>query len=494
MNYILNRSKIAKTSLIIFLYSVFHFSCTNENNSYLKVPEKQIVRELKQRKIVMLADYGHSAPQPYQSVIAVLNQWLSSITNGKDTFKHLTLILETDEQIINILKQYIESGDLKPVLNFCLPFVSLEDLEFYIDLRRICTKIDSINIDKPSNQNISFDIFGGESGSVFNYPGMLGASKEKSFSFFQNIRDSLIADRIFYYLNNNPINKALIFYGSSHLNKNYTNKDFWNYYPNEKKYGYFLAYYLKKYFGDNQVLSVNQKLIPADDYENTPIEDMRNEAVFSYSDKIKWSLLRPEDYDAFVIKPGNFIPGHSTSLIFSSRIIESSIIKMKEINPYLPGFHAQRYYDISLNTLKFISGKNYTNIPDWEYWFKNEYFPGFQRLDSEEFAEQILELFFSNFNDFRIKQKLFSLGFGPGIMTNNDLVTRDIWLEKIWSRVLPTIKFFNAVGLLLIGYPYEKKIGKEYLVKYTKMDCQNPDEYLKWWRNNFGNVKNVYYY
>ena len=489
-----NLSKLSHTVLIFILFCIIFASCKNNKESFIRNPEKQIVRELQQRKIVMLADFAHSSPLPYQSVISVLEQWLSEIENDGKVFRHLSLILESDDQIVNIIKEFVKSGDLNPVLYFWLPFGSLEDLEFYIDLRQIYSKIESINSGIPSNQNISLDIFGGEPGNVFNYPGMLGASKEESLNFFKDIRDSLIADRITNYLETNPNNKALIFYGSSHLNKNYSNKDFWNFYPDDKKYGYFLAHYLKRYFGDNQVLSVNQKIFP-DAYENSPIEYIRKEEVFSYSDNIKWPVLKPENYDAFIIKTGNFIPAHSNNLIFSSRVIESCIHKMKELKPYLPGFYAQRYYDISLKSLQFISGKNYISISDWEQWYKNEYFLGFQKLDSEEFSKQIAELYFSNINDTKMRLKLFSLGFGPGIMLNNsNLPTKDIWLETIWPKVLPTIKFFNSVGFLLIGNPYEKKIGKEHLLEYTKNDFKNPDKYLKWWRKNFGNVGNEYFY
>ncbi len=493
----MNKGCLSKLKLIFFillLFSVIISSCKNENESYFRNPEKQIINELQQRRVVMLADFGHSEPLPYQSLIAVLNQWLTMIKNEKNVFRHLSLILESDDQIVNILKEFINSGDLNPVLDFWLPFGSLEDLEFYIDLKRIYMRVDSINSYLEQDHQISFDIFGGESGNIFNIPGMLKASKKESFNFFLNIRDSLIANRISFYLSDNPNNKALIFYGSTHLIKNYANKDCWGFYLREKKYGYYLAYYLKRHFGDNQVLSVNQKLAPEDAYKNTPLEDVQNEAVFLYSDKIVWTHLKPEDYDAFIFRPDNYIPAHMKNLIFSLRIIESCIHKIKKLKPSLPGFHAQRYYNTALNSLKFLSGKNYNNIEDWEYWYNNEYFSGFHRLDSEEFAEQVMDFYFTNYSDYKIRRKLFSFGLGPEIMSNLNIPSKDYWRENIWPKALHHIKFFNSVGLLWFGYSHEKQIGKEYLIEYTKKDFNNPDEYLKWWRKNFSNVKNTYFY
>ncbi len=468
----------------ITFFILVNFNCKDNSPSYIRFPERQILKEFQNKKIVMLADYGHSMSAPYRSLLKLLNHWYLTLEKGTATNQNIVLVLEQDDQVVDIMKEFISTGNLESVLDFWLPYGCLEDFEFYFDLKMFVEKINRL---KKQNNNVSFEILGAEESNIFKNLEFLIKNREESFKYFAYTRDSLAAKRVIKYLNKFQDKKAIIFYGSGHLIKNYTNKDLLNEFPNKQIKGYFLAYYLKKYFGENQVLTVNQVVVPDNVYNKSDFAKEKKGHIFVYSKNIPWNYLNPHDYDAFVLRREIRISGHLNSLIFSDQIVKSCINKMKFLKTYLPGHFAQRYYDIALNSLKFISGEDYDTIEQWETWHKNSNKILLYRLDTEEFSNQIWDYYLKNITNPKNLHRLHSFGFGPGIMNTKSIISRDEWNNKIFPNVLPNLKFLNAVGLYWFGNNAEKKLAKKYLKNYTNLNYYYPAEYLKWWRNNYIN-------
>lgn len=434
----------------------------------------------------MLADFGHRQPLPYQSLIAVLNRWISMVEVKESNQHNLSLILEWDDEIITDINDYLKTGDLEKILDFWLPYGSLEMLEFFSDLRKIKQKIISIN--QTSSEKIIFEIIGGEVSNLFNEPKFLKQSKLDGSKYFVSERDSLSANKIIRYLNKNPNQKALIFYGNAHLIKNYVNKNnIANAIKDEDSYGYYLAYYLKQAFGDDSVFSVNQAVLPSQVLLDSPFSETPNQNIFVYSKHIPWERLKPKDYDAFIIRHEVFTPEHPLSLIFSRRVVEKCIEKMKILDHYLPGFQAKRYYNIALNSLIVITSKNFNTTKEWENWYKINGFDGLERLDSEEFAQEIFNDYYKNYKNFETRQRLFMLGFSPAIMNAENIPDSTYWKEKIWPEVLPNIKLLNSIGINSIGFSDEKKKVKDILHSFKDEVLPHYD-YLKYWRKYFHNT------
>src|ERR1700690_1139071 len=123
-----------KLKAFIFALALLLLSSCSQHKSYIANPEEQIIRELSQHRIVMLGDFGHEFPLPFHTLTATLSTWLTMIGKGESNQNHLTLFLEDDDQMTNLLRHYLKTGDLNPWLGFILPSTTLERLEFYSDL------------------------------------------------------------------------------------------------------------------------------------------------------------------------------------------------------------------------------------------------------------------------------------------------------------------------------------------------------------------------
>src|SRR6266508_1613795 len=101
--------------LFFLLASVVHSQ--DSNKVYLFNPDYHVAKELSIRRIVMLGDYGHHTPSSLHSLIKVLNAWIEQ-SKSDNANRHLSLILETDEEDGNRINTYIRDGNLDTVLNY----------------------------------------------------------------------------------------------------------------------------------------------------------------------------------------------------------------------------------------------------------------------------------------------------------------------------------------------------------------------------------------
>ncbi len=475
-----------KLRLLCFTLALVTLCQCSERQSTNQTVEDKIVHELSNRRIVLIADFYHNIALPYQTVLRVLNAWLDSIEKGTGHTRHLTLFVEDDSSVANSVRKYLKTGNMNPFLDLALPSTSMERLEFYYDLRRVAKRIDTLNSKLPPGKRITFDIQGPEFMGVFS-PGILDSSAHFDIEYFVAKRDSLAALNVITYLEQHPLQKALIFYGSAHLITKTVSKYVTGSLSPEEAVGNYLAYYLKSKFGVDSVFSINQ--IPERQVARWFKHPINGDILLDSKD-VPWGKadlannnLSPDNFDAFVLRGEVFCPSHPLSQVFSKRILEASIARMQSIGPHPSGALAIRFYDQSLDALRFLTGDDSMNIRNAKSTKVVGRFDGFRRLDSPGFRKQ-LTMYYKENGDRPDKMAfLISLGF-PMQLEGSPALSAPEW-NSLLDRTIPQVVFLNSVGIAMIGYPSEKEEAMKYLAQYSKQSFPDPAQYLKWWRKKY---------
>ncbi|MCL5030925.1 MAG: hypothetical protein M1480_18110 [Bacteroidetes bacterium] len=485
------RNSITRVALLLIILTS-SINCGVKKQKYFTHPNAYLVNQLANKKIIMLADFAHSYPLPYKSLIFLLDKWLEMVKSGESKSDNIVLVLEADTQEVSNLKNFIATGNLTPLIKFWLPYNTLEWIEFCEDLRNISLKVKSFN-EQREVPKIYFDILAGETFNVFDNPEGIKRTREEDAKFFVNIRDSLSAKRIINYLAKNKNKKAIIFYGNMHLIKSNVHKNVGNALPESETKGFYLAHYLIEKFGADSVLSINQWKAPKQMLENSPFAAAGDSNIFVYSRDITWENIpswRWEDFDGFILRREEQSPAHYLAYIFSKNVIEADISRMQYLEKYLPGALAERYYNEAKESLQMLTGQKFNKISEWQTWFKENNYDGINRLDSKEFEKEIFDRYYNNPADIKTKLLLRELGFGPAIM-GTQLLPKLEW-ESIWKDVLPKIKYLDAVGVLWVGTTKEKIEASKYLLTMVHgfMPGQKfkPQDYLKLYRKYYERV------
>ncbi|MBA4311545.1 MAG: hypothetical protein C0417_02835 [Chlorobiaceae bacterium] len=447
-----------------------------------------IVRELSKKRIVMLGDFAHGFPLPYQSLVKTVSTWLTMVEKGESEIMNMALFLEEDKQINNLIKQYIKTGDIDPFLDLVLPNISIERLEFYSDLRNISKRVDTLNNKFPPSKQIVFDIQGPEAMNIFD-PKIIDSSERASRLFFVNQRDSLISSNIISYLNEYPSFKAIIFYGAGHLKIKTVRKDYSGVLTPEESKGMFLGGYLKQALGSDQVFTINQVARSRSPLKS---EQFGSSDFFINAEDVPWKDSPPNDdnllpdyYDAFIIRNGFVINHHPLQYIFSNRIIQASLKRLELFESHKNGASGKNLYQIALNTLKFHCDTSFSTTEQWKTWRQRYPFKGLELLRSENYKKQIFEKssqLIGTKEFLKFIDDLISLGFDPRI--GSPTMSREEWqrdLDKMW----PQIVFLNAIGVYFVGDSTEKENAKNYLVEASGINYDDPAPYLKLWRKKF---------
>jgi hypothetical protein len=478
-----------KIRAIIFGFALLLLPACHQQKNYISDPEAQIVRELSRRRIVMLGDFAHECPLPFYTLTSTLSTWLTMLEKGESNQHHLTLFLEDDNQVANLLRHYVKTGDINPMLDFILPSATLERLEFYSDLRRIATRIDSMNRVLPPSKQIIFDIQGPEAMNVFDARA-LNSSDSATTLYFVRDRDSLAAMNIITYLHEHPDHKGLIFYGSGHLIKNIVTKPFTEALTPEESKGVFLANYLKREYGDNQVFTITQVVegrspINYFEFGGTDIMILANDVPWKDSPPNDNNFI-PANFDAFIIRTEFVVPGHPWTYVFSKRILTSSIKRMEFLDPYLPGVFALRFYREAVRALLFLSDTNCLATQDWRRWCNAHPFIDVERLRSDEFRKWLADQYYRTHETTVHFQDFENLGFD--LRTGNPrTMSRGEW-DKMFENMWPQVVFLNSIGTYWIGDSTEQARAKDYLVKSSGQNYDDPGMYLKWWRKEYFKV------
>ena len=229
-----------------------------------------LLEELYTHKIVMLGDSYHGHGYYERLVTGFLNSWLDEL--GKNEVsprvpKKLVLFLEDLQSQNDEMWAFMKTGDVHAYLSYSVDMsmkwgggFTIDRLEFFGDLKEILDRINDLNETRSSSDRLELRICAAESDPPFDYHTKIQLD-EDSFDrirtqWFANARDSLSSEIVRRELSRDTAAKALIFYGTGHLLRKQVDKTavvdarvlF-----SEPIYGYFMAHYLDKLFGRDEV-------------------------------------------------------------------------------------------------------------------------------------------------------------------------------------------------------------------------------------------------
>lgn len=250
---------------LLFTVSLIPLSCRCERSSFEKAEiieqfcnyntNQFILDRLNDNRIVMLADHGHTEYLYRRVVRDFLSYWCECIEKGTSPApKKLFLILEMDSLEATRIRESFDNFDAETCLsdswvtdNVCIA----GGFQFrFHDLRHLAQRIGVYNAGCASSDSIYFEVFGPEKPvDPDNW------SYHIRDSFFVYGRDEYSSGRIIDLLERYPDYKALVFYGSGHLNRSKTFKTS----ENVNDFGYYMAHYLMNRFsGDGGVYTIYQ--------------------------------------------------------------------------------------------------------------------------------------------------------------------------------------------------------------------------------------------
>jgi len=477
---------------IQFLYItliVLTCSACSQQNKYITDIEKYITNEFENRRIIMIGDYHHDLALNYQSIIQILTTWVNNLRDGETDVFELSLFLEEDDKITSLLREYMETGSLEPYLGFSLPSTTMERLEFYADLRRIKIQVDSLNKYMTSPETITFSVQGPEKYNVFD-SGLIGLPREDGMRFFVEERDSLTAMNIIEYLDDNPTHKALMFFSSGHLIKNPVIKSTRGVLHDDESYGKYLGYYLKQYYGEDDVLILNQ--LPKERAVEWLTRQVDGNVVLLSEDiqyeegSMSEDIFYPGHFDGFILRDEIFCPTFYLKYALSNRIVHASLKRLKALEQYhSTDTMGGRLYNEALLTLQFNSGEDFTTLQEWNDWYNLGRFNHFPDINSEAFIDQLIRYRFQITGHFQKMRELLGFGVPEEIIFTEVILESD--MRAILAEYINKIKFINAIAIAMVGYPEEIIEARKYLVDYSGEKYDEPSDYLKWWRHhNYG--------
>ena len=467
----------------LWLVSISLSDAAARQDTYVSEPLRHIAYELQQKRVVALADFAHENAYPFQTVIQVLNHWLD---DPNRTGHSLTLGLEADTTTAQIAEAYMKSGDRQPLLDYLLPFTSLERLEFYDDLRLFYLKLEKINSTRQPTQQIQFRLAGFEPASLFS-ASQISSKDVTTLEAALKDRDNTIAKNVLEYLEDHPSNQLLLFYGMDHLRKRPSKTSYLKKLFGGAQSHYYMAHYLAAKLGDD-FLTVAQTAYPRElRNPDNPDRNLTIQDLFFKSADIPWKLTRidPADFDAVIfLHPVQIYEPHYLRFVCSRRVIEQAINKMVFLQGILSHPLSQTYYQRAQEGLHLITGQSFEDPNAWKQWLQTHNYDGLQYLESKTFAEQVFSIFNTPASQNRTV-KLMSLGLPVAFANSSRRFSEDQWFDKVWPKLLPPIKFINCLGIYWLGYPEEKEKAKPFLIEFTAKDFDSPAAYIKWYRRQY---------
>ncbi|MEN6425534.1 MAG: hypothetical protein ABFE13_09235 [Phycisphaerales bacterium] len=452
--------------------------------SYEKEAYLHVARQLQEKRVVALADFAHGNAYPYHTLMQVLSNWpdVAAPTGGQ-----LVLAMEMDAESAEILREYLRTGDIEPVLEYWLPFSSLDQLAFYGDLREFALRVQRVNDRLAEDRKIGFRVLGLETLGMWalssmDAPDLPGPSQAAEVA---NERDRRVAAALMAYLKEHPQDKVLLFYGMDHLCIRETRKSWAGRLFGSAQSWQPMGYLVKQELADSFLSIAQNPLPPAAANPAGPSRDLAGHDIFMKSSDIPWKLTRvePADYDA-VIFPSS--PGideaHLLRYMCSRRILEHAIAKLARIGTLTQNAFTAMYRAPSntVEGLRFITGQSFENASQWRQWAAQNPYDGFARMDSSEFGEAIRRECCQPMNRQR-SAMLASLGLPAAYYGRQKQISPEQWRDA-WPKLSPRVRFLQCLGVYWVGYPQEKQKAREYLIQFSGQDLESPAMYLKWYR------------
>jgi len=474
---------IAFLLLVLFLTSANKLYSQDIDSLYDLNYSQYIANEIFNKRVVMIGEgIIHHHPISHYNLVNTLNSWVDRLRTDDKLNPNLVLIFETDSLHAELINKYIYSGDIKPLLDYVSPAFPLTDLEFYYELKKTAGIIKDINLSE--KRNISFTVKGFEEIGYNIKDDYFRQTQKENELWFVNYRDSYTAKGIIRHLKENPGQKALIYYGSAHLQTGYSNKRLGGFsIPDEETMGYWLSQYLINEFGrDSLELFVSIGVRPGT-LDNTPFEHLKEKAFVLTKRQDTFRSWFLTGINKYIVNPYLEIPIYELNYSLSRFIVEKSIEKAAKFEKLLPGYKAGTG-TMPLYYLYQITGKYFRNSDTLKNWYSKGEFKGFKTLDSKEFYDNVFLYYLKYAAGGRSKQLFLQFGFPDNIL-QYESTSEIMWKERMWKQALPDIKIMNAIGIYWAGYPDEKAEAKKYLKIATGKDFEEPAEYLQWWRREY---------
>jgi hypothetical protein len=469
--------------IFFFLFAIQSVSLPQQNDSlFILEPEKYIAKEIFNHRITMFGEeIQHNNPITFHNLTCVLNDWLLKLKEDENLNPNLTIVLEFDTETCSLMDNYVKTGNIRPLLDFVAPVFPLELLEQLYEYKKIYEEIKQIN--ETRKQKINFCIKGFEEIGYNVKESYFNMNQEENELWFINERDRYTSSGIIKYLKENPEQKALIFYGSAHLQTGIVNKRLGGFsIPDEQCTGKWIAQYLIDEFGEKDV-----NIVVSASLDNYAL----SRPQFDKIDSLPFLLMKPmtefpslnlKGVNKYLVNKYQNAPMHELNFAMSRFIIEKSIERtgvFEKFNGYKAGSGK-----ISLYYLNFVYNKKFNTSDDIKKWFEGKEFIGFEIFDSLSYYNYFFTYYLKTSDWYGGKNMLQQLGFYPTINDYRSTSKKE-WDEKIWPANLKNIKFINAVEIFWVGYPDEQKAAKEYLKEFSGKDFGEPAEYLKWWRKEY---------
>jgi hypothetical protein len=413
----------------------------------------------------------------------VLSNWhvLVSTNGGK-----LALALEADARMAEVLNRYLQTGDLEPVLDFWLPYNSMDYLEFCGNLRRFVLRLGETNRHLPEDRKISFRVLGLETPSPLSATNLTAADLPQVWQagLVANERDRHSANNLMANLRAQPTERVLLFYGDMHLSIRQVSKSWATRVFGSTDRWQPLGFRLRSELGTN-FLSIAQVQFPRSVRSpESPYHALTRSDILVNASDIPWrhDRIEPADYDAVVLFSATSVDeAHLLKYLCSHRVLDQAIKRLALLEQLPQNAFTARHSVLSstLEGLRFITGQQFANSAEWTTWAKTNAYDGFARVNSPEFAEAIrIEC-----GRPRKGPMLASLGLPMPIAFRSQGVTSEQWSD-VWPKVQPTVCFLQCLGIYWVGYPDEKATAQEYLVKFSGKNFEWPADYLQWFRMN----------
>ena len=482
--------KLYFSLILIFFVSCFFsiFSddafSQDDDSLYILNPEEYVAEEMFSNRIVMLGEgFGHNNLYAFYCFLNVLNKWLDKAVVEDTGEVNLVIVFETTSDAAKVVKHYIFTGDIKPLLDLVTPTFYFETLEFYYELKKVKQRLDSINFHRQYKINIDIQGFEEIGYNLKVNEAYFKMNQRDQEIWFINNRDKDISEGVINYLNNNPDYNALILYGNFHLFRGYINKQgHVQSLPDEECMGYCLAQYLEDSFGEQNCVTITLMGFTPERYKEPRFEKYTNESFIYKKAYEKWKWVEETKINHVFILPYKNIPLHNINFAFSRYIIKKSIDLIKKYEPFYSGHKTSAVTYPPIQYLSLMTGKRFWSAESINEWYLEKEFNGLEYLDTEEFKENIFTYYLKTYGG-TVNETLREIGFIS--KRTEDSYTSRKWFAENWTSALENIKIINAIGIYWVGYPDEKEEAKEFLKSISGKDFTEPTEYFQWWRREY---------
>lgn len=449
-------------------------------------------------RIVMLADQGHGVALYYQTVIQILNHWVTAcegegqIIIREDLPRSLFLALEDDSLHVAAVKKYFATGNLMDVVDpeFFMGYqFTTASLRFYADLRSLWLRIDSLNRGRSKDRLIHFDLIGPE-----KHIDLSDWSVERRERFFTYERDEYSSSKLIQLLDAQPAAKLLIFYGSAHLLFGEQQK------PPEKPIGkgYYLAHYLEERFRNKGgVYRCGQIAIPVSRWLDPAFEKVTHPFALDHSCwesvSIDPSASFPQ-FDGGIYHVAQPVQSKHISKILSENLIDLILKKIQTYNTFNNEF-GRTFLKLWFVYLSNFTDKDYSPvnpgdssavvqaINELKQWRQSTKFNVVQQIDdltiwkrsivriasSKDPQATRYQMFLSTFVGFKVWHQ-----YGASPQVRADATSKAI------ERYRTSITTENLIGSLWLGTTAEKEQALSILWRETGQRFSKPEDWEQW--------------